>query len=355
MFLRKPLNLLKIRFLLINKLNKRLINNELMSKESNVFHMKLKTCQELYNKNRQSLTKWHLRSGPKLGIEVNVEYVDTKPNDPKSRTLVALHGSPGSHEDFRQLIRHFGHRFRVIVPNFPDFSLTEETNYFWHSAEEKAQYIRDILKELNVSEIDCLISHSAAIFPTSYLWLKDNELNKGLVIKSLCLLSPPGPKWINWKNKINLCIFINISRFKIIRTFLQSIWSERLTYFFGTKNRIANYDRLALLWSTVYMSETNSVAQRLKMLSQLKIPTLFLFTYRDKLFNKEIFYDELRILGADRNNFEVYEEHENILIQKAKNDDWLKVVNIRSGGHYCFVTHSKLVHKYIEELLEKVQ
>jgi len=312
------------------------------------------TCKQLYNR-KDSLWKWHLRFGPKQGIEINVKYIDTKPDQPNCPTLVALHGSPGNHHDFDKLINHFGHRFRVIVPSFPDFSITDKTNLFWHSAEEKAQLVRDLLKQLNVSEIDCLISHSAAIFPTSYLWMKDNDLSNGLKIKSLCLLSPPGPKWIDWKSYYVLGVFINISRLSIIRQLLRQIWSEKMTRFLGFKNKIKDYDTLALLWSTVYMSDTKTVHERLKKLSQYKIPTLFVFTYMDKLFSKDIFYDKLEILGAKRDNFDVYEEHGNKLIKKANNDDWLKVVNYRSGGHYVFVTHSALIHKYIEELLEKVQ
>ena len=56
------------------------------------------------------------------GINVKVEYADTldmcTSEDPV--TVFALHGAPGSHEDFKPFIEYFASKnVRVIVPNYP--------------------------------------------------------------------------------------------------------------------------------------------------------------------------------------------------------------------------------------------
>lgn len=108
-------------------------------------------------------------------------------------TILALHGSPGSHNDFALLIDQFRHKCRVIAPNFPDFKITEKSRYFKHTADQKAEYIRNFLQAIDVKKIDCLIAHSAAVFPASYLW---SQQTPKLTINSVALFSTPGPTWV---------------------------------------------------------------------------------------------------------------------------------------------------------------
>jgi pimeloyl-ACP methyl ester carboxylesterase len=88
--------------------------------------IKVNICGSLYNewKIKKSLYK----NTPEEGIPVQIEYADTlfTSDDSgniiskSSPTIVCLHGAPGSHRDYKHLIKHLqqtGHR--VIVPNFP--------------------------------------------------------------------------------------------------------------------------------------------------------------------------------------------------------------------------------------------
>ena len=355
MFTKLEFNLIKNRFkynlnnLLIKRLNR---GQSLLINDQVLHRMTVNTCGKIYGNNLSK--KWYLRYAPKTGIDVNIECVDTKPNDKTSPTIVALHGCPGSHMDFTQLIADFGTRYRVVVPNFPDFSLTDSTNTFWHSAQEKAQFVRDILKLLDIHSIDCLVTHSSAIFPASYLWLKDDQQNNDFKIKSLCLFSNPGPKWFTKKGVILSSVLVNISRVQQIRQYLRKIWTKKWTNRLGLRNQISNYDNLALLLSTYYHSDTQTVDKRLKKLAEMQIPTLSVFSTKDKLFKDDIFYSLFENLGTNYEDFDVYEEYQNLLIQKSTNMRWIKVVNITGGGHYVFSTHWPLVYNYIEELLQKI-
>ena len=152
------------------------------SSTNKIKNIEFKTCGQLYEKLKQKNIKLY-RNSPSDGLKVNVEYFDTFNDnrheiDDNVKTILAIHGVPGRYHHFNSLIDYFGNdsSVRVIAPNIPDFSLTRKTMAFWHSNEERSQLIRDFLKAINVSKIDCLISHSAGIHPISQLW-SDVSLN----------------------------------------------------------------------------------------------------------------------------------------------------------------------------------
>lgn len=350
MYIKLKPNLLKNRLFVSNqRLNRSVGQKPELISDKCLHRISLTVCQSLYA-GAGPRDKWFLRSGPKSGLPLNINCVDTKPDDPTRPTLVALHGCPGSHLDFIKLIEHFGPEYRVIVPNFPDFSVTDSTNHFWHSAQEKAQFIRDVLRVLRVNRINCLVAHSSAIFPASYLWLKDSRENN-IDVRSLCLLSNPGPKWFRKSVLRKTSMLVNISRIAWIRNYLSHIWSLKMSRRMGIRNQIDRYEDLILLLCTYLHSDTETVERRLHQLKDQRLPTLAIFSSNDKLFSEDIFYDLYHILGVNYHDFDVYEEHNNYLIQKSTNENWLKVVNIMSGGHYLFSTHFWLVNQYIERLL----
>lgn len=88
--------------------------------------VEVKVCGPLYAELRDKKTLY--RDVPEDGIDVKIEYADTihtydasgKEITRDSVTVLCLHGAPGSHRDFKYMIKHLqqtGHR--VIVPNFP--------------------------------------------------------------------------------------------------------------------------------------------------------------------------------------------------------------------------------------------
>jgi pimeloyl-ACP methyl ester carboxylesterase len=129
----------------------------------------LRICGQLYKELK--LKHKLYRNSPNDGHNVNIEYADTYCEDRNNSkpVIVGLHGVPGSHKDFSQLIKYFDSKnYRVIVPNFPGFELTRETQSYWHSAEEKAQLVRDLLTSIGVKEVDALVCHSGGFFPGLY-------------------------------------------------------------------------------------------------------------------------------------------------------------------------------------------
>lgn len=87
----------------------------------------INTCSSLYQ--NWAKTKKLLYAKALNGLTIPVEYADNidilSPNEKRSFvTILALHGAPGSHEDFKSYIQHFTRKnIRIIVPNYPGLFL----------------------------------------------------------------------------------------------------------------------------------------------------------------------------------------------------------------------------------------
>ena len=104
----------------------------------------------------------HYKSG---GVDLTVDYLDTKKDGRLyNKVILAIHGTPDTYEAFSQLIQQYVDTdVRVIVPNMPDFSHTRQNKIFWHTHEEKAQFVKDFLDRLDIDTVDCIVSHSHGI------------------------------------------------------------------------------------------------------------------------------------------------------------------------------------------------
>jgi len=87
----------------------------------------------------------------------------------EKKTILAVHGSPGSHNDFRQLIpKLMAKNYRFIGVNFPGHGRTSIDPYrgiFRHKTAEKMEFLEDFLQTLNVPKVDLYLSHSAGAYP----------------------------------------------------------------------------------------------------------------------------------------------------------------------------------------------
>ena len=191
MFIEKPIcTLISLKTLKISIKVKNIMNFSTNSNQ--IKTIEFKTCGQLYEQLKKKYPKLY-RNSPSDGLPVSVEYVDSFAdkdikNERDVKTVVAIHGNPGHHKHFSGLVDYFTQndgKIRVIVPNMPDFSITRRTMAFWHSNEERSQFIRDFLTAINVSTIDCLVSHSVGIHPISLIWTDVSHkrlINKYLIV-----------------------------------------------------------------------------------------------------------------------------------------------------------------------------
>lgn len=145
------------------------------------------------------------------------------------------------------------------------------------------------------------------------------------------------------------------TRWSLLRSIFRSLQTEKFVRRLGVRNRISDFNELLLLWNTVFNSRYETVAERLFELHLRRVPTLFIYGEKDKLFKKEIFEEELRVMGANEDFFTIIDEDFEMMQEGKFQDDWLKVLLLRGGGHYAFSNDSyfSLVHDFLDELLEK--
>lgn len=71
----------------------------------------LKTCRNFLQQNPSRKFK---------EFEFSVQFVDSGDEPTNKRVILAVHGSPGSHNDFRELIPKLAAKnWRILAPNFP--------------------------------------------------------------------------------------------------------------------------------------------------------------------------------------------------------------------------------------------
>lgn len=115
-------------------------------------NLSIRTCGELY-KQWRSRGRVYKKAANQGGILMNIKYVDTGMlMDPIQRAqapvVLAIHGAPGSYEDFDFIIEHFKtQNVRVIAPNFPgkyrlikNFEFSRNLFFFVHNIQQYDWY-----------------------------------------------------------------------------------------------------------------------------------------------------------------------------------------------------------------------
>lgn len=213
--------------------------------------------------------------------------------------------------------------------------------------------MRDFLQAINVNRIDLLVSHSSAVFPSLLILLNNNlhyeykKLNNNndgdnddgqtncadtnsehvsqpeltsyhhIEIRALALFNPAGhrlpqsmkPAWFK-------CGSVRIYQNKFGRAFFQKFGSEFLTIV-GVPVRVNNMDHVMLSATVMRNSECQRVVHQLNYLSQLKLPTLLVFSENDKLIEKDIFYEMTQFMGLNKNHFDIF-DHQGRIEQARK-------------------------------------
>lgn len=121
-------------------------------------------------------------------MTVDVGIWDVRPSDPTLQTplVVAIHGQPGSSQDFESLARRLaGHDVRVVALDFPGNGRSrlfgKDIYRLDHSTEGKYQMLTTILEALAIDRVDVLMGHSAGTW-LSYKAAADLPLAKSSVI-----------------------------------------------------------------------------------------------------------------------------------------------------------------------------
>ena len=263
----------------------------------------------------------------------------------------------------RILAPHFSSGHRVIAVNLPGIDYTKETRYYRQSPAEKAEVIRTLLAELDVSEFDICISHSSGVLPSVRLWGDQQKTNhRPLTIRSFAWFNPIGhqqikamkPEWFSngliqaWQQP-TLRSLLNIVAPPILRLMGQP--------FMDKQNRAID----TTMWGglTMRYAELDKYVTYLRELRTNPIPTLITISDRDKLISMRNFSAMLELMGScveDAVNYDdsgqlLNESVDSVIQSKAIEQRWLKVIRFTNGNHFAFIKYSDVINEVISEFL----
>lgn len=310
------------------------------------------TCGELYKKWRAE-GRLGYKHAPDTGAVVPLTYLHTgmdraERKERGERPLVLLFtGSPGQYQDFSYTIPFLDrHGADVLCFNWPTFSLTEKTGYWWHSSEEKAHLAIDFLKKLDIKEVDLLVSHSSGAYPAVELTTEHSDVQ----VKSLALLMPTTGTDVRaakviLNNKAAEWMLRNLYGMSVLASLTK--WSLKLT---GHPIK-PNVNDVFFAYLSVIGIDDARYDRQLATLCERGVPMLVMISGTDKLISAENYRNFLRKLGHDLDRTWLYDGEANLISRGEYGT--VKVVEMTKGSHYAFSRHSSICNQELLELLSR--
>ena len=309
-----------------------------------------KTCQKVYS-DPVNRSKSMFKHCPPDGLELRVEYIDTKPDDSQSPRILLLHGAPGSYRDFNDLIIGFKAKgYRALAPNYPDIKFTDETNTFRHTTDEKAEFLSDFLKNIKVDFVHVAVTHSSVIYPCLEFWKQDPT-----VIKSFLMLNPAGhrimkamkPEYVsNTLSRINL----NPVGRKIFKKI-----GRLLFHLMGANVQEDNADQLVTAMLTMYLADVRRLVNYLQLIREQRTPASYFMAQKDRLVEREIFFEMAKLLGVDESNIIPVLDGEDVRPMAHDEKEPIRAFNVVNGGHYAYKNQTKLIDQEVSRLLSLIK
>ncbi|XP_077516708.1 uncharacterized protein LOC144127604 [Amblyomma americanum] len=312
------------------------------------------TCADLYKKWRAE-GRHGYRRAPETGAQVPVVYVHTgmdraERGDRDKRPLaLLLTGAPGQYSDYSHNIPHLDQNGAdVLCVNWPNFTFSRQTGYWWHSCDEKANLIVDLLKQLGIKKVDMLVAHSTGSPPALQLAAQQ----PGIQVKSLVLFMPiasrlfQGGKYPLLFNAVTQWVLKARGGATFIMPYFQSVMALSKH---PTRGRA--YDvYFAYLSSAGY--EEAEIEQHIATLRKRALPTLLMFSNNDRLLSVEDNHLLMRRLGHDPQRTWLYDAGGN-LVRKG-DSGVVKAIELDKGSHYGFIRFADIANEALVELLNSV-
>ncbi|KAF8373232.1 hypothetical protein PRIPAC_79661 [Pristionchus pacificus] len=94
-------------------------------------------------------------------LTLDTVFQDTAPSGSPLATVITVHGSPGSHKDFKYITPHLEQAgLRVIGINYPGFGLTQDSDDLQHTNEERTAFVEALIGRLDLTQRLIFLGHS---------------------------------------------------------------------------------------------------------------------------------------------------------------------------------------------------
>lgn len=314
----------------------------------NVFTKPLRICGNLYQTFKDQTM---YRDAPVDGVSVTANYFDNLhllTSKPKS-TLVMLHGAPGSNKDFEPLINQLTQRnHRIIAPDFPGLELSRATKYMYrHSPEEKSEFTKELLKQLNIRNVDMLIAHSSGAFIAANLSTGSFPFK----VKSLGLMNPVGYElipqmkpYILWRA---LMVLWDAGREDVVVKITQTAMKLKSNPF-----SVEDLDG-AMEGGLAQMNvDREKLRKQFYQIRSSQIPVLYVYSDNDSVMPKSLNHKLIRYLGKHETKADVYDKSGQ-LVSLESSDGPAELIKFSNGGHFTFKKNAEVVSEAVINFVEK--
>ncbi|KAK0427119.1 hypothetical protein QR680_010071 [Steinernema hermaphroditum] len=281
---------------------------------------------------------------------------DTQPDGSQLGTVIAMHGSPGSHNDFKYvspLLHQKGIRF--IGVNFPGYGLTEADPRLNQDNMERVSYVQALCEHLNLRENLIFMGHSRGTENALKMAALNPEKTVGIVqanylgarihrgIRPTWSLSLVGYLWeLGWP-----------------RIFLRTLLYYAYNYAVNIKVKTGDEGAWALCSMRAEKLELPKQKHFVEMLNKTDIKSLLLYSGKDPLMEREI-PKEMAALFKGNRHFELDsktpdDEIKQLVCGEFESGTQSVAVYFNKDGHFMQKYRARLMADACESILRSAQ
>ncbi|GMR46103.1 hypothetical protein PMAYCL1PPCAC_16298, partial [Pristionchus mayeri] len=244
--------------------------------------------------------------GTKGKFTVDAVFQDTAASGSPRGTVVTLHGSPGSHKDFKYTTPLLeGEGYRVVGINYPGFALSGDSDELQHHNDERTVFVQSIIDRLNLKDTVLFLAHSRGCENALRLVVANQDKTIGMA-----LISGTG-------FRVQKAIR-PISRLKNIRHFYEKYHFAR-----GPMEKLFYHVYNRVLGLRVYHGRTALTAIKTMSLSDIEKQRPFIdeFNKNDKLLALVCYSGKDHLIETDISAEFAAAFHERVHLNLSKDDD----------------------------------
>ncbi|PIC23082.1 hypothetical protein B9Z55_016902 [Caenorhabditis nigoni] len=292
--------------------------------------------------------------------EVQAVYEDSLSSGSSVGTVVAFHGSPGSHKDFkfiRQKLDAMGVRFIGI--NYPGFKQTEGYAGQDHSNEERQSYTNAFLKDMSLSGKVIFLAHSRGC---------ENALMTATTFPAtgLVMMNPVGLRLHKSLRPLSRYQRLE-SVYNMLPKFLGDAMIYKMYHSFGLK--VQDGEEAINALRSVIRCGLDKTLPYIQKLQEQDTKNFIIFAGRDIIVEEEIIFESLKeykdlehFVGQNRtdkirmSNFQDYEDY-------IPSEDFSKILKtfdsgkgasvfVKNNKHYQNKARADLVAEVVRKILD---
>lgn len=326
---------------------------------SRYFSLKSKLFQNSLNESRNATRMLPValqqKNGELMNMNISVwePHYSSLPLD-TSPVIIALHGAPGSWQDFQEMGEEFAKKgTRFIVPEFPGFggsSLSKEDIYkLEHSTESKFEILKAIISALGLTRIDVCIGHSAGSW-IAYKTCADLEMVKSGVFINGLGARPHRALRPYWGVKLAAWCLRNKVTHPVAYRMLPVLY--KIVGF-----RVTDTSPLQAAVERVATSGLDNMSRYAETIKGREIPVLFAWAENDYIVETEISKEMAKMTGVRESEIIHIDRENNKKISTQPKDIKIfrRALSFERGGHLIQKKHLNEIVDNIEQMMKYIQ